>query len=119
MNIEEICNSNYWYLSTVLCSVISKKPTIQIINYVRCLNIIRIVVVIFIFHRYEKHQREQENLQWYAAGDSRDCVCVDKNGNGLLRLWQQQLCQFNRVTMETVRAITAIYRSPCALLQVA
>lgn len=76
-------------------------------------------MVIFIVHRYEKHEREQENLQWYAAGDSRYCVRVDKNGNGLLRLWQQQLCQFNKVTMETAQAITAVYRSPCALLQVA
>lgn len=67
--------------------------------------------------KYEKHKREQEKLEWYAAGDSRDCVRVDKNGNGLLRLWQQQLCQFNRVAMETAQAITSVYRSPCALVQ--
>lgn len=67
--------------------------------------------------KHEKHKQEQENLQWYAVADSRDCVRVDKNGNGLLRLWQQQLCQFNRVTMETAQAITSVYRSPYALVQ--
>jgi hypothetical protein len=81
-------------------------------------NIIGILIVIFIVPRHEKHKQEQENLQWYAVADSRDCVRVDKNGNGLLRLWQQQLCQFNRVTMETAQAITSVYRSPYALVQV-
>ncbi|XP_023710694.1 crossover junction endonuclease EME1 isoform X3 [Cryptotermes secundus] len=67
--------------------------------------------------KHEKQKREQEKLEWYAAGDSRNCVRVDKNGNGLLRLWQQQLCQFNRVSMETAQAISSVYRSPCALIQ--
>ncbi|KDR20403.1 crossover junction endonuclease EME1 [Zootermopsis nevadensis] len=65
----------------------------------------------------EKHKQEQEELEWYAAGESRDCVRVDKNGNGLPRLWQQQLCQFDRVGMDTAQAITSIYRSPCALIE--
>lgn len=78
----------------------------------------RIVIITYLVRRYEKQKREQEKLEWYAAGDSRDCVRVDKNGNGLLRLWQQQLCQFNRVAMETAQAITSVYRSPCALVQV-
>jgi crossover junction endonuclease EME1 len=77
----------------------------------------RIVIICFVL-RHEKHKREQEKLQWYAAGDSHDCVRVDKNGNGLLRLWQQQLYQFNRVGMETAQAITSVYRSPSALVQV-
>jgi hypothetical protein len=77
-----------------------------------------IVIIACLVPRYEKHKREQEKLEWYAAGDSRDCVRVDKNGNGLLRLWQQQLCQFNRVSMETAQAITSVYRSPNALVQV-
>ncbi|KAJ4430052.1 hypothetical protein ANN_22260 [Periplaneta americana] len=68
--------------------------------------------------KLEKQKREQDKFSWYAAGDSRDCVRVDKNGNGLLRLWQQQLSQFNRVGMETAQAITAVYRSPSALLEV-
>lgn len=78
----------------------------------------RIVIIICFIPRHEKNKREHEKLQWYAAGDSRDCVRVDKSGNGLLKLWQQQLCQFNRVSMETAQAITSIYRSPSALVQV-
>lgn len=80
--------------------------------------IIRIRTIAIFIPRREKHKREQEELEWYAAGESRDCVRVDKNGNGLPRLWQQQLCQFDRVGMDTAQAITSIYRSPCALIEV-
>lgn len=51
-------------------------------------------------------------------GDSRDCVRIDKGGNGLLRLWQQQLCQFNLAGIDTAQAIASIYSSPQVLIQV-
>lgn len=66
----------------------------------------------------DKQKRELENLEWFAVGDSRDCVSVDKEGHGLLRLWQQQLCQFNLAGHDTAQAITAIYPSPLSLVQV-
>lgn len=64
----------------------------------------------------EKHSREQQ-LSWYAALDSRDCVRVDKNGNGLLRLWQQQLTQFNLAGIDKAQAIATVYPSPVSLKQ--
>lgn len=67
--------------------------------------------------RREKHQKDAE-LDWYAVGDSKDCVAVDKDGNGSLQLWQRQLCQFPLASRETSEAIASIYPSPLSLLQV-
>ncbi|XP_054256932.1 crossover junction endonuclease EME1-like [Macrosteles quadrilineatus] len=66
--------------------------------------------------KLEKQRRELENLEWFAVGDSRDCVTVDKAGNGLLRLWQQQLCQFNLAGHDVAQAIVSVYPSPRALV---
>lgn len=68
--------------------------------------------------RLEKNQRSDAELEWFALGDSRDCVKVDKNGNGLARLWKQQLCQFNLATLATAEAIVSVYSSPKALIEV-
>lgn len=68
---------------------------------------------------YKSRKESQENkFDWYATGDNRNTVRVDKNGNGLRRLWQQQLCQFNLCGLEIAEAICAVYPSPAQLFKV-
>ncbi|XP_046675593.1 crossover junction endonuclease EME1 isoform X1 [Homalodisca vitripennis] len=67
--------------------------------------------------KLDKQKRVQENLEWFAVGDSRDCVAIDKAGNGLLRLWQQQLCQFNLAGHDVAQAIAAVYPGPLSLVR--
>ncbi|XP_024940621.1 probable crossover junction endonuclease EME2 isoform X2 [Cephus cinctus] len=69
-------------------------------------------------YKLEKRQALEEKVDWYVAGDNRDTVKVDKDGNGLKRLWQQQLCQFNLSSLETADAICSVYSSPMQLLEV-
>lgn len=52
------------------------------------------------------------------AGDKRDTVGVDKDGNGLQRLWNQQLCCFPLARLEIAEAISSQYATPTALMQV-
>lgn len=52
------------------------------------------------------------------AGDKKDTVGVDKDGNGLQRLWSQQLCCFPLARLEVAEAITAQYATPAALIKV-
>lgn len=56
--------------------------------------------------------------EWYMMGDDKNTVRVDKDGNGLRRLWQQQLCQFNLSSLEIAEAICSIYPSPTDLAEV-
>lgn len=65
----------------------------------------------------EKSNKDAERLDWYALGDSKDCVAVDKDGNGALQLWLRQLCQFPLASRETSEAIAAVYPSPLSLVQ--
>ncbi|KAK3919507.1 Crossover junction endonuclease EME1 [Frankliniella fusca] len=65
----------------------------------------------------EKYQKNAERLDWYALADSKDCVVVDKDGNGSFQLWQRQLCQFPLASRETSEAIASVYPSPLYLLQ--
>ncbi|XP_034234345.1 crossover junction endonuclease EME1 [Thrips palmi] len=67
--------------------------------------------------KQEKHKKDADRLDWYALGDSKDCVVVDKEGNGSLQLWQRQLCQFPLASRETSEAIASVYPSPISLLQ--
>jgi len=66
----------------------------------------------------EKKGKEQEQLEWFALGDSRGTVRVDKQGTGLARLWRQQLCQFNLAGLDSSEAIAHAYPSPKALVEV-
>lgn len=66
-------------------------------------------------YKMEK-QRQEEELVWFAKADLKHCVKVDKNGNGLAKLWQQQICQFTAIGIETANAITSHYPSPRALI---
>ncbi|XP_069686939.1 transcriptional regulator ATRX isoform X2 [Periplaneta americana] len=109
-----------WHWDKVLKLIFAKDLMNQVLSIQRIVPHKKLTLIIYgveSYFRLEKQKREQDKFSWYAAGDSRDCVRVDKNGNGLLRLWQQQLSQFNRVGMETAQAITAVYRSPSALLE--
>lgn len=69
-------------------------------------------------YKEEKRKNMEDKVSWYAAGDNRDTVKVDKDGNGLKRLWQQQLCQFNLSSLETSEAICQVYGSPLQLIEV-
>lgn len=67
--------------------------------------------------RLEKNKR-LECADWYATGDSRECIRVDPAGNGLMNLWQRQICQFPNVTLDVAQAIVSNYSSPLALINV-
>nr|XP_018916393.1 PREDICTED: crossover junction endonuclease EME1 [Bemisia tabaci] len=60
--------------------------------------------------------KKQQDLEWFAAGDSKDSVRIDKNGNGFSRLWQKQICQFNQVGLDLADAIISHYKTPQALI---
>ncbi|KYN05258.1 PREDICTED: crossover junction endonuclease EME1 [Cyphomyrmex costatus] len=67
---------------------------------------------------YKLQKRSQENkFSWYVMGDNKNTVRVDKDGNGLKRLWQQQLCQFNLSSLEISEAICTVYPSPIQLIK--
>lgn len=51
------------------------------------------------------------------AGDNRDCVKVDKDGNGLKRLWKQILTTFPLARLETAEAIMDKYPTLSSLMQ--
>lgn len=59
-----------------------------------------------------------DGFDWYALQDCAGSIKVDKDGNGLLNLWIEQLMQFSNVGIETAKAIQARYPSPRALLTV-
>ncbi|VEN44455.1 unnamed protein product [Callosobruchus maculatus] len=67
---------------------------------------------------YKQEQQEkyqQQNL--YFKDSNKDTVRVDKNGNGLGRLWQQMLTMFPLARLEHAEAITSVYPTPKALFQ--
>nr|XP_033327692.1 crossover junction endonuclease EME1 [Megalopta genalis] len=66
----------------------------------------------------EKDKNLISKFDWYVMGDNRNSVRVDKDGNGLKRLWQQQLCQFNLSSLEIAEAICSIYRCPADLMEI-
>ncbi|KAF2880712.1 hypothetical protein ILUMI_25454 [Ignelater luminosus] len=66
-------------------------------------------------YKLEKHQKQE--AEWYICGDNKDCVRVDKNGNGLQRLWQQQLTTFPLARLEHAEAIITQYSTPLSLME--
>lgn len=70
-----------------------------------------------VFRRMNRNKK-QEIIEWYAVADSRECVKVDNSGNGLIRLWQQQICQFPNVGLDVAQSIVSEYNSPQALIEV-
>lgn len=69
-------------------------------------------------YKLQKRESQKNKFDWYVMGDNKNTVRVDKDGNGLKRLWQQQLCQFNLSSLETSEAICAVYPSPVQLIKV-
>lgn len=69
-------------------------------------------------HKSQKNKNLTNKFDWYVMGDNRNTVKVDKSGNGLKRLWQQQLCQFNLSSLEIAEAICSVYPSPANLIEV-
>ena len=59
----------------------------------------------------------EQNFDFYAA-EASGGLKVTKDGQGLTRLWQQQIMQFPLVALETAQAIVSHYSTPQALLQV-
>lgn len=84
--------------------------------------------MVLLIHQYTKslaslpakaeRKQEESKVDWFANCDNRDTVQVNKDGNGLKRLWQQQLCQFNLMSLEAAEAILSEYKSPLHLMEV-
>ena len=68
-------------------------------------------------YKLEKSSNLRNKFDWYVMGDNRNTVRVDKDGNGLKRVWQQQLCQFNLSSLEIAEAICSVYPSPADLIE--
>lgn len=68
-------------------------------------------------YKLQKRESQENKFDWYVMGDNKNTVRVDKDGNGLKRLWQQQLCQFNLSSLETSEAICTVYPSPVQLIK--
>lgn len=68
-------------------------------------------------YKLQKKESQVDKFDWYVMGDNKNTVRVDKDGNGLKRLWQQQLCQFNLSSLETSEAICTVYPSPMQLIK--
>jgi len=69
-------------------------------------------------YKLQKRGNQESKFDWYVMGDNKNTVRVDKDGNGLKRLWQQQLCQFNLSSLEVSEAICTVYPSPIQLIKV-
>ncbi|GFQ90307.1 crossover junction endonuclease EME1 [Trichonephila clavata] len=67
--------------------------------------------------RKEKHAQKCLAFSWYADADSSCPVKIGKDGSGFMKLWQQQIQQFNNVGPEVAEAIASKYPSPQILMQ--
>lgn len=76
-----------------------------------------IFISINFFFRLDKNNKNT-NFDWHIATENKDCVYVDKDGNGLQRLWRQQLTTFPGARLETAEAIASLYKTPTVLINV-
>ncbi|XP_059054772.1 crossover junction endonuclease EME1 [Achroia grisella] len=68
---------------------------------------------------YKKAKRAcDEQAEFFMRGDNKKCVPVDKDGNGLSRLWQQMIAVLPLSSLETARSLCAEYKSPLELYKV-
>lgn len=74
-------------------------------------------LLIQLIFRLEQIKKNTE-FDWHLSTDNKDCVQVDKDGNGLKRLWRQQLTLFSGATLETADAIASLYETPADLINV-
>ena len=65
-----------------------------------------------------REDRLEQPFNFYAAEASLGGVRVAKDGQGLSRLWQQQIQQFPLAALETSQAIVSKYPTPATLVQV-
>lgn len=64
----------------------------------------------------EKEKKsEDSDLGWMP--EHGEVVKVTADGHGLHRLWQQQLCQFPLVALDSADAIAAVYKTPLQLIR--
>ncbi|XP_066252472.1 crossover junction endonuclease EME1 [Euwallacea similis] len=63
-----------------------------------------------------KEQFLQSENQLFTV-NNRDCVRIDKDGNGLNRLWNQFLRMFPLASLETAEAITLVYPTLHSLME--
>lgn len=75
------------------------------------------VCLIIEYFRAAKAQTLQLENEFF-AGDNKDCVKIDKDGNGLNRLWNQMLRMFPLASLETAEAITSLYPTMHSLMEV-
>ncbi|RZB39515.1 crossover junction endonuclease EME1 [Asbolus verrucosus] len=67
-------------------------------------------------YKLQKQEKYQQT-DWFAAGDNKDCVKVDKDGNGLQRLYKQMLMTFPLASLETAEAIASKYPTITSLME--
>jgi hypothetical protein len=60
----------------------------------------------------------KDRLQTAFFDDGVAPVKVDKNGQGLLKVWKQQLMQFKNISPDIADAVVVAYPSPHLLLEV-
>ncbi|XP_078319018.1 structure-specific endonuclease subunit EME1-like isoform X3 [Crassostrea virginica] len=60
---------------------------------------------------------KKDRLKSAFFDDGVSTVKVDKNGNGLLKVWKQQLMQFKSISPDIADAIVLAYPSPCLLME--
>ncbi|XP_034827584.1 crossover junction endonuclease EME1 [Maniola hyperantus] len=67
---------------------------------------------------HKKAKRDvDEQADFYMRGDNKKCVAVDKDGNGLSRVWQQMLAVLPMASLESSRALCAQYPSPLTMYE--
>lgn len=63
-------------------------------------------------------KKGSQELALHIGEGGKDSVNVDSNGNGLRRLWQEQLTSFPLSRLETSEAIMDKYGTPAQLMEV-
>jgi len=66
---------------------------------------------------YKQARDDCGSFNWLATSDTGQAVKVDKDGIGLLLLWQKQIEQFHNASTDVAQAIVAEYPSPTALVK--
>ncbi|CAG5077372.1 Similar to EME1: Crossover junction endonuclease EME1 (Pongo abelii) [Cotesia congregata] len=69
-------------------------------------------------YKLEMDSKLNDQLDFFASGDNRNTIQVDKEGYGLKKLWLKQLCIFNNSSLAVADAISSVYPSPQQLIEV-
>ncbi|XP_044593749.1 crossover junction endonuclease EME1 isoform X2 [Cotesia glomerata] len=68
-------------------------------------------------YKLEMDSKLNDQLDFFASGDNRNTIQVDKEGYGLKKLWLKQLCIFNNSSLAVADAISSVYPSPQQLIE--